>query len=215
MFFQIGRQIIVVVPIGDDVFIDLTADRIIGVERITVFPARREDRLIDAILSHAMGQVTADGQLIVMFIAHRPQDIASDISGSRTLNAAPAVLTLVDIGIVVKISQLIAMEVQGIRKARPAAAEEVRIKQLQGHRDPAAGRTAGQDPSFRHADAAVLLLDCRDDFLDKGITPGTQVLRVDQVGVIIKHIRMTEIDADDLRCLAGIPILGKTLFSFP
>ena len=72
VFFQIGRQIIVVMPIGDDVFIDLTADRIIGIERITVFPARREDRLIDAILSHAMGQVTADGQLIVMFIAHRP-----------------------------------------------------------------------------------------------------------------------------------------------
>src|ERR1700684_2458587 len=88
----------------------------------------------------------------------------------------------------VKIDGSEGTEIDGIGAGDKSAVVVIRIKHLHGKRFPTAGRSAIQETRPALPDSAELFFDIGDEFRFDGIAVGTEVRRINSVGIVVIRI---------------------------
>ncbi len=153
----------------------------------------------------------AHRQLVVVLVLHHRSDVAIDLARVGTLDAHPAELFVVGVLVVVDIDDLVVTEIQRVGAQREAAAIERGVEHLQRHRDPATGRTAGEDARPWLVDHAETRFDGRNQFLLDGIAIGPVVGRIHRVGIVVIGRGMLQRHHDHARRAVGQPVLVEVV----
>ncbi len=103
------------------------------------------------------------------------------------------------VGVVVEIDVLVGVEIDRIRAGNVSAVVEVGIEDLRGECFPSAGGSAVGSARPALADAAILLLDRRNQLVVDGGAIGADVGGVDVVGVVVIGIGILHVDENHAR----------------
>ena len=97
-------------------------------------------------------------------------------------------------------------KVDGIRTGGKRRSVEVRVEDLVGEGDPAAGGSAGQHAGPRLANDPEAFFDGRNQLLHDGVAVGTAVVRIHTVRVVVVRRRMLQRHVDEARRRRCLPV---------
>ncbi len=153
----------------------------------------------------------AEHQLHLVHRLERDAHVPEVVAHARPRHARPRPLEPVGVGVLVDVDDGVGAEVDRIRAGDVGAVERVRIEDLRGHRFPAAGRSAVHEARPAGAEAAVLLLEIRDQLVDDGVAVRPQVGGVHRVRVVVVRVGVLDLDHEHAREPGRRPVLVELI----
>ena len=193
-------------PVRHHLTVNRSGQRIDHLRRVAIRPGRRKHRLPDVPL---LGGAPARAQhvLIGVLSASLRNDRSIRFAVGRNRHLAKIPLAHKRVGVLVEINVLVGMEIHRIGTRHPRAVVKVGIENLRRRRFPSARRSAECGPRPSLADAAILLLDRRNQLVVDGSPVRPHVGRIHVVGVVVVRVRVLDVNQDHARQPARSPIL--------
>ncbi len=180
---------------------------------IAVGARRRENGLPDIELIAAAASGT-QGQLPLVHFLYHGADMSQVVAISRPGRLLKSALHKVSILIVIKVDRRVVAEVYRIGTGGITAIVLIRIENLHSQGLPAAGGAAIGESRPTLSDAAEPTFDFGNQFIGDGIAIGSQVFRVDRIGIIIVRVRMFDLYGKDPGKARSRPLLIEVI-GFP
>ena len=119
-----------------------------------------------------------------------------EIVARRAAAPQPGAKGAVGVLVLVNIDDRVGAEINRIGAGGKAAVKFLGIEDLGRQGFPAAGRAAVEKPRPAGAEAAVFLLEVGNQLVRDGVAVRPDIGRIDGVGIVIKRIRVLDLDDD-------------------
>jgi hypothetical protein len=166
-----GGKVVVVVPVGEDFFVDGSGERVDDLGGIAIFTGGWEDCLPDIPLLGGAA-VCAEDEFEGVFISGEADDGAVGFAIGGDWNFAEVAFAQEGVWVVIEVDVLVGVEVDGVRTGDEGAVVEVGIEDLGSEGFPPTCWSAegGARPSL--SDAAIFFLQNGDEFVVDGGAEG-------------------------------------------